>query len=466
MPFMALEPDAEPIASTTQGSTTSLARERPARRASARLTRRHIGLHHHSSKQSCDALMNAALEPALPPERPTIAPSSAPLPDQLATGPLSAPGPAQGNREQPSSPSIVILSDDDDEAQPIQSAPAPSHPASVSYLAPRLQEALQQFLANSLQRTIDVPVSSRAEANDLCQRAQGLGLSAETFYTLTDGAHVLLCKPEGWALPAGLAAQQGASKAAVRDQQRARSPSPEIVILDEFTPSSAGPAQPATPAGAAGAPQAPILSPAAPSDRKPIPFPSQPPHHQPPQQTNLAGPTALQGVTRQAWCSFLERAGHPFLDPDDDHTHEDEAVFYIVSEPAHSVMDIPICSRAARFWLHTRAGSLGLKTDTLNRDRNDDATVRLTKPAGWAMPAAPLPVAAVPRGPQSAAQLASAPRRHGWSKKRSRGGGGYSRWDEMSECCECGAAMDPDEGEYDHMTGVGPLCYNCYHTHG
>lgn len=88
-----------------------------------------------------------------------------------------------------------------------------------------------------------------------------------------------------------------------------------------------------------------------------------------------------------------------------------------------------------RLWLHTRAASIGLKTETIDRDKG---TMRISRPAGWELPASPIEVV-----------------KH---DKRSERQKRMDAW--RTECDECGKELDAYDALY-HWSGMGPMCEEC-----
>ncbi len=126
----------------------------------------------------------------------------------------------------------------------------------------------------------------------------------------------------------------------------------------------------------------------------------------------------------------------------------DELLLRLITEDALRTIDAPHCSRGERYWLHNRANMLGFTTETTNRGANDLATVRVTKPEGWAMPAQAL---AVPAPPQQGRR-----RKHSAAKAEKRAK--MEAW--RTECEECGEELDAYSALY-HHSGLGPMCENC-----
>lgn len=139
---------------------------------------------------------------------------------------------------------------------------------------------------------------------------------------------------------------------------------------------------------------------------------------------------------RVAWDVFFTSAGSPLDDGGSpaERGQDDELVRFIASG-APSV-ELRKRTGRQRKWLHTRAESLGLQTETVDRVGPFVATVRVTRPDGWVMPATPAQQGSVaPRGRR---------RRQAW----------------VGECDMCGVTLDAWEALY-HYSGMGPFCDDC-----
>lgn len=87
-----------------------------------------------------------------------------------------------------------------------------------------------------------------------------------------------------------------------------------------------------------------------------------------------------------------------------------------------------------RKFIHMRAESAGLKSETVKR-KNNQASIMLTKPEGWVLPI-------TPRIPNRIAE----------DKLRK------ASW--RAECSECSCVLDVNTALY-HYSGMGPLCSDC-----
>lgn len=131
-----------------------------------------------------------------------------------------------------------------------------------------------------------------------------------------------------------------------------------------------------------------------------------------------------------AWFS-----GEPITGATASERAQDEELRQFVASQTATVTDFRARTGRQRKWLHVRATSMGLKTETVDRN-GYIASVRVSKPDGWALPAEPLPVRTPPG-------------------RRRRG---RAEW--KTECDECGAELDAWSALY-HHSGMGPLCDDC-----
>lgn len=131
-------------------------------------------------------------------------------------------------------------------------------------------------------------------------------------------------------------------------------------------------------------------------------------------------------MQRAAQCSSarppLDDVAFPALD--------DELIEFVVSGEA--TCDLAGKDPKERRWLHTRAESLGLRTETLAR-----GTLRVVRPDGWELPASPIETVR--------------PARRGRRMH-------VADWSDT--CDNCGKELQAHEAMY-HWSGMGPLCEEC-----
>jgi hypothetical protein len=154
------------------------------------------------------------------------------------------------------------------------------------------------------------------------------------------------------------------------------------------------------------------------------------------------GPT-LQDCS-QFWVNFLKTAGHPVSDCEDAADMEwlDVQVVRFASSDERQLLEIADVTKVERLWLHMRAEQLGMTSETVQRQGcSNVAMLRLRKPHGWLLPAAPLRT--VPRQQQ-------APRRRRQRRLR---------------CTRCCSALTETSALY-RSDGWGPLCAQCKSDQG
>jgi len=121
---------------------------------------------------------------------------------------------------------------------------------------------------------------------------------------------------------------------------------------------------------------------------------------------------------------------------------DDTIVDFVVSENREGLL--PALAPRLRWWVHTRATSLGLQSASgLALAREREKAMTLTKPAGWYFD-----------GERKAEHMQVHVKNPQKKAKRAR----MEAW--RTGCEECGTELDAYHAWY-HWNGLGPMCQAC-----